>query len=269
MSRALLLGGGAFRGAVQIPIIKHLSKNHYDAVYGVSVGAINGVMFAQKDLELLEKIWKNVDGRGEFLSSRFYWPINGLYSMNPLREKLERYTSLDELKIEFHAGVVSFTDGEYYSMNSKRMERDVELWDSVQASACMAGIMIPGYIQIDGKEHLGCDGGYRNIIPVPTRKFDHIDVVSCTPLDRMEMKKRSKVRRDIISSLVRGIEIFEDEIFDLDFKEIKNKLKKDGKINIYAPGRNPGSPLDASKSTISYRFDLGKEAIHNPIIIVN
>jgi predicted acylesterase/phospholipase RssA len=266
MKKALVLSGGAFRGAVQIPVIEYLcSDNEYDIILGTSVGAVNGVLAAQNELELLRKIWEEVDGLGGFLKLKWHWPFNGIYSMKPLRYKLEKYVSLNKLKTDFVAGVVSFTDGEYYSLDSRDMPTDKHLWDAIQASSCMAGIMEPSELLIEDYQHLGCDGGYRNIFPVPLMKdYDHIDVVSCTPLNRMDMKSHGAHKKDIISLLVRGLEIFEDEIFDKDLLELKLSAKS---VTVYAPQGDPLSSLDASRETIKHRFRLGEEAINNPIFL--
>ena len=269
MSRALVLSGGAFRGAVQVPIIEHLKKKHeYDAVYGVSVGAINGIMFAQNDMDELREIWETVDGLSGFLANRFYWPFKGAYSLKPIRKKMEKYTSLSRIEVPFYAGVVSFTDGEYYNLGSDSMKTDKELWETIQASSCMAGIMIPEEIMINGEPHLGCDGGFRNIIPVPNDvMYDHIDVVTCTPIDRMKMKNTKFDKRNVLSVLIRAIEIFEDEIFDKDIIEILERTNSE--ISIYSPAEYPGDSFDASRETIEMRYKLGEEAILNPLILAN
>lgn len=262
-NRALLLSGGGFRGAVQIPVIERLIQMHlYDDIYGISVGSINGSMTAQDNFKELKKFWDDMDGLGEFLSLRWYWPFNGLYSMSPLREKLEEYLSLDRIKIPFHAGTVSATDGEYYSLNTNEMIKDSELWDAVQASSCMAGIMIPGTFKYNCKEHIGFDGGYRNIIPIPNEDYRHIDVVSCTPIDRMKMRNIEFNKKNLLSLISRGIEIFEDEVFDKDLLTLA--ISNCETLTIYAPLEYPGETLEASQEVISWRYKLGEDAFYNP-----
>lgn len=260
--RALLLSGGAFRGAVQVPVIEKLFEEHkYDAVYGVSVGSINGAMFSQHDLYELRKFWDNTDGLSGHLKPRWYWPFNGLYSMNPLRKKMQAHLTLDKMKIPFYAGVVSGTTGEYFNLGTEDMERDNQLWDAVQASSCMAGIMIPGTFVYDDMEHIGFDGGYRSIIPIPFQDFKHLDVVTCTPLDRMKMKVEFH-KRGIISLAMRGVDIFEDEIFDRDLSTLDNSLAET--ITVYSPQEYPGEGLDASQEAIRFRYKLGEEALLKP-----
>lgn len=260
--RALLLSGGAFRGAVQVPVIEKLfEENKYDAIYGVSVGSINGAMFAQKELYDLRKFWDETDGLSGYLSSRWYWPFNGLYSMNPIRNKMEEYLTLQKIETPFYAGVVSGTTGEYFNLSTEEMEGDHQLWDAVQASSCMAGIMIPGTFIYDNIEHIGFDGGYRSIIPIPFQDFKHLDVVTCTPLDRMKMKIKF-YKKDILSLAVRGIEIFEDEIFDRDLSTLEHSSAET--ITVYSPQEYPGDALDASQEAIRYRYKLGEEALLKP-----
>ncbi len=266
MKRVLILSGGAFRGAVQLPVIKYLlEKYEYDMIYGTSVGSVNGVLAAQGEFELLKEIWDNVSGKQDMLKLMWYWPFRGLYSLAPMRALLEKHVSLDKIKIPFAAGVVSYTDGEYYNLDTRKMTEDKQLWDAVQASSCMAGIMVPEYMEINGETHLGVDGGFRNIFPVPDEASEYcFDVVSCTPLDRMAMKE-SKDSRWILDLLVKAIEIFEDEIFDKDLAELKSKAGE-GCVTVYAPQSYPGSALDGSPEAIRRRYELGEEAILHPVV---
>jgi predicted acylesterase/phospholipase RssA len=266
MTRALILSGGAFRGAVQVPVIKYLKEHHdYDAVYGVSVGSLNGVMFAQDKMDELQELWDDVDNINGFLSLKWYWPWQGFYSMKPMRKKLERYVKLEDVKIPFTAGLVSFTDGEYYNLCTDYMKKNKELWDSIEASSCMAPIMVAPEIKIFGKKHIGCDGGFRNIIPVPKGVcYDYLDVVTCTPLDRMKMKDGKYDKKDIFNTFVRVLEIFEDETFDKDILELQQC--EHGEIRIFSPPENPGSSFDADRETIEYRFELGRKALENPVV---
>jgi NTE family protein len=262
MKRGLLLSGGAFRGAVQIPVIEELFVRHeYDAIYGVSVGAINGSLMAQHEMEKLREFWDNVDGLPGFFKSKWYWPFKGFYDMTPLRDKLETNLSLEKVKVPFRAGTVSGTTGEYFNLRTENMTRNSQYWDAVQSSSCMAGIMVPGTFVHDSQTHLGFDGGYRSIIPIPDEEFDHIDIVTCTPLDRMKMKGEFK-KVNILALLLRGIEIFEDEIFDRDISSIIQTNTPS--ITIYAPQEYPGEALDASRETIKFRYELGREAYLNP-----
>ena len=262
MSRVLLLSGGAFRGAVQVPVIEKLFEQHeYDAIYGVSVGSINGAMMAQHDLKRLRGIWDSVDGVESFLKAKWYWPFDGYYDMLPLRQKLVKNLSLERIKVPFRAGAVSGTTGEYFNLRTEDMTRDEQYVDAVQASSCQAGIMIPGTFVHESKTHLGFDGGYRNIIPVQDEEFEHADIVACTPIDRMKMKGEFQ-KTAALPMLLRGIGIFQDEIFDKDISSIEAAALKS--VTVYAPQENPGESFDASREVIQFRYRLGEEALLKP-----
>ena len=58
----IVLSGGGARGSYQIGVWKALNKLKikYDIVTGTSVGALNGLLFVQKDYKKAYKIWKNI-----------------------------------------------------------------------------------------------------------------------------------------------------------------------------------------------------------------
>lgn len=60
----LVLAGGGGKGAYQVGVIKALAEQGWqDSIVGVagsSIGALNAVLFAQKDVEKMEKIWNEV-----------------------------------------------------------------------------------------------------------------------------------------------------------------------------------------------------------------
>ena len=58
----IVLSGGGARGSYQIGVWKALNKLKikYDVVTGTSVGALNGLLFVQKDYKKAYKIWKNI-----------------------------------------------------------------------------------------------------------------------------------------------------------------------------------------------------------------
>lgn len=62
---ALVFSGGGARGAFQIGAWRALKEsaiaNRVCAVYGTSVGAINGAAFVQGDFEIAEEIWRSLN----------------------------------------------------------------------------------------------------------------------------------------------------------------------------------------------------------------
>lgn len=65
MKRAIVLSGGGSKGAYQIGVWKALRKLHinYDIVTGTSVGALNSILFVQKDYLKALKLWYNLDSK--------------------------------------------------------------------------------------------------------------------------------------------------------------------------------------------------------------
>lgn len=88
----LVFSGGGARGAYQIGVWEALNDLdiHASAVVGTSIGAINGVFYAQQDLETAKELWKNIDA-----SQIFGEPFQDLLiNVEPLRALLE--TTVDE-----------------------------------------------------------------------------------------------------------------------------------------------------------------------------
>ena len=61
--KALVLSGGGAKGAYQMGVFKALKKLHkkYDIVTGTSIGAINGMMYAQNNYYKCLELWKTID----------------------------------------------------------------------------------------------------------------------------------------------------------------------------------------------------------------
>jgi predicted acylesterase/phospholipase RssA len=64
--RALVLSGGGALGAYEVGVMKALVSMgvEFDIVFGASVGALNGVFYAQHDLDRLEELWCTWRPRG-------------------------------------------------------------------------------------------------------------------------------------------------------------------------------------------------------------
>lgn len=252
--RALVLSGGAFRGAAQIPVIEHLQTKHdYDYVYGVSVGAINGAMVAQNKVPALRAMWENITNTNEFIKLKWYWPFKGLYSSAPLRTKIERFISLKDVQTPLGIGVESLTDREYYHLETDSMHTDLELWNSIQASSSIPGFMVSTQLQIDGRTHVGSDGGlYENQhLPIPPPgDIDIMDLVICTPI------KFDGIRREISGDTIR----------EVDIAALKYR-HPDAAITIYSPTIDLGPSFYANPELISWRLNQGEQMILNPMVL--
>ena len=63
MKRALVLCGGGSRGAYEIGAYKALQEAGYtfDIIVGTSIGALNGALIAQGEIDFLNNLWTNMD----------------------------------------------------------------------------------------------------------------------------------------------------------------------------------------------------------------
>lgn len=283
----LVLAGGGWRGGVQYWVIRHLVDNFdYAAIYGVSVGSVNGVMAAMGKMEELLEFWQAIDGLKGFLRTRWLYAIGwvlgivnllkklgvriigGFYSMEPLKEKLTDYVHLEELKTPFVAGVISFNSGKYYNLDSRDVEKDHRLVNTILGSACMAPYMQPPLMQLErgGERELAWDGGGKNIFPIPFEEIAAaraegkkvvIHAVGCTPMDRVEQVSSRDVDDPLEMSL-RAVEIMLDEIFDGDFTQMREAVGPEGEVLYWLPSFDTGATFDADKATIQARLAEGQ-----------
>lgn len=84
----LVLAGGGGKGAYQIGVLKAIFEYGLEdqivAVSGSSIGALNGVLFAQGDIALMESVWKEIEPE-EILDIQ----ATGADLMETLQEKFE------------------------------------------------------------------------------------------------------------------------------------------------------------------------------------
>jgi predicted acylesterase/phospholipase RssA len=294
----LVLSGGAFRGAVQYWVIAHLLKLfRYKAIYGVSVGSINGAMAAMDKMTLLLDFWNSIDGKSGYLAFRWlYWlgkptgmvwllkklgvrVVAGIYSMAPLKKKLEQYVVIDEFETPFVAGVVDGNTGIYYNMDTRNLRLNRNIVSSILASACMVPYMEPPLLDIEGHKGLevGFDGGFRNIFPIPIdevlwlRKQGArviLHAIGCTPLKRLDRIPTGEVISNEIKMGLRGIEIMEAEIYDTDILKMRELVGPEGEVHLWLPSYNTGESFDASKETIQKRLAEGQAMVKaGPVIL--
>ena len=140
----LAFGGGGLRGAYQAGVSKALKEMNVDivAVSGTSVGAINGAMFVQNDVDKMADLYRNItfndifknnigidtskdifDIKNIFKVISEYIKNNGLDN-TALRETLEKYLDIDKIykaKCDFGLVAFSMTDKEEDSCFKKNI----------------------------------------------------------------------------------------------------------------------------------------------------
>jgi NTE family protein len=189
---AFVLSGGGNHGAVQVGMLRALIEHDIraDLVLGCSIGAINGVAYAQdatlSGLARLEDLWRGLEDQEVFETSWFENALGlarrgeAIHSNDRLRglvEGLLRVESFEDLPIPFQcvATDVDAVREVWFSTGS--------LVDPLLASAALP-VVLPS-VEIDGVRYL--DGAIVNDVPI-TRAVElgaeTVYVLHCGTIDR-------------------------------------------------------------------------------------
>lgn len=196
---ALVLGGGGARGSFEIGVWKALNELGVqpEIIVGTSVGALNGALMLQGNVEEAEKMWKEIEGNN-ILEYEFPLSINsfkeyqrtlggffikaiGSKGLNsePLKQLINQYIP-DEQQIRSAPTIfgLSVTNGETNDIEYFFLEDIPEnhLEDFLMASASLYPAMQKTVI--NGTAYM--DGGYRNRIPYDMalqKNPDHLIIV--------------------------------------------------------------------------------------------
>ncbi|MEE8295755.1 MAG: patatin-like phospholipase family protein [Sphingomonadales bacterium] len=186
IKRALVIGGGSIKGAFEAGAIKVILDSGFvpDAIYGVSVGALNGGYLAnfmganpgkswpEAGDELLD-FWKTKVTSFKVLGKerkklKVYWKIafggfKGFLNMNALRDLIHKEVKASNIaksKGAFFPGVVDLETGTFFYGNAKTDPDDFV--DYIIASTREPILM--ELMHLDNKTLI--DGGVRNISPL-------------------------------------------------------------------------------------------------------
>jgi predicted acylesterase/phospholipase RssA len=277
MSRCLLHSGGAAYGAVGVytlrKLVEHYGYDSYGAVVGVSVGASNGIKFAQHDLDGLEALWRSVDGRGWFQKIDPLHLSRGLYTFNPLRERMQtelvKLGGTKSIKIPLHFGVTDLQRKRYKQVPHTVAGDSVsELVSIAIASSAQPTIHhVERCLVAPGVRRTCADGGVVHVIPLPPEppkqvrgdpagKWDAIDVILCSQVDRRDPAAADKVDGALESGF-RAIEMWNDRTVLSDISFLKQYAAETGtQVTLYSPPEDPGEPFDAEPDTIAWRLDV-------------
>lgn len=189
----LVLAGGGGKGAYQIGAFRALREKGVDdyitAVSGVSVGALNLVLFAYNDQKMAEDVWKNISPK-QFLEvdPELIDFKEGLMSRDGLTEILDNYIDMEIIRKNERRLYVTLTEvdaqgkaqsglAKYFSLN---YQGDKRIRDLLLASSALPIIYEP--VEIDGK--LYKDGGLKDNLPIAPLYADglrHFIVVGLSP----------------------------------------------------------------------------------------
>lgn len=189
----LVLAGGGGKGAYQIGAFRALREKGVDdyitAVSGVSVGALNLVLFAYNDQKMAEEVWKNISPK-QFLEvdPELIDFKEGLMSRDGLTEILDNYIDMEIIRKNERRLYVTLTEvdaqgkaqsglAKYFSLN---YQGDKRIRDLLLASSALPIIYEP--VEIDGK--LYKDGGLKDNLPIAplyAEGLRHFIVVGLSP----------------------------------------------------------------------------------------
>ena len=188
MKNALVLSGGSIRGAFQAGAIAEVLESGFvpNAIYGTSVGALNGGILAERAGRTvvggekpdwpaigreLEEFWMksvtsfNTIGRKrnifELVIGILFKRFDGLIDTTPLKNIVRELILTENLHaspVQFSACAVSVTSGEAVYAT----EKDPKIWDYIIASTAIPITMPITWI----KDEPFVDGGIREVAPL-------------------------------------------------------------------------------------------------------
>ena len=246
---ALALGGGGAKGAYEVGCWQAFEEAGIDfnAISGTSVGALNGIMMVQEDLEKARQIWLNIrfsqvmDVDDEAMRRMFQGDLkrdnlraiaasiqevmaNKGFDVTPLRKLMEEVVDEEAVRAarrELFIVTYSLTDRQELELRARDLTGDGEIRDMLLASA---------YLPVFRSEKLGgkryTDGGVWNAVPLSVL------------VDRGY--------RDIIVIRMNGIG-----------RERNVKIPKGANIYTISPDRDLGSALNFDAEQSSYDMRLG------------
>lgn len=170
--KGLVLSGGGAKGVYQAGALRVLKEKGYldDIGYisGVSIGAINAVLYLMDDIEGMDRVWDDMDTENIISIDNIEIGENGLYFS---REKITKiltdfvdFKKISESDIKVYAGVSRILGpdaflAEYMTLNGKSAE---EIKAIVTASSSLPVIYEP--VMINGNKYM--DGGPTDNEPV-------------------------------------------------------------------------------------------------------
>jgi len=278
--KALVLSGGGAKGAYQVGALKRWmgeQKKEYDAICGISVGAINGAFLAQfakgeptVAAQQLEDLWKRVDNSK---IKRSWCPFGRLsalwkpsvYDSAPLQSWIRRELDVEKIK-QFKRPLrivaVSWDTGEAKVVD----ESAKELQDWVIASSAFPIMLSPIQIGTD----LWTDGGLRSVTPLGEAiklGATEVDVIMCSdPFAKSSFQSGGKAA--IPGLLLRALDVQSDQIMraDLEICGLKNDLApvdkrwRAIKLRLLQPSKPlEGDSLDFDPALTTSRMKQGYE----------
>ncbi len=180
----LVLSGGGAKGSYEVGVWKAIEDLDIPicAITGTSIGALNGAMLVQGDIELLELAWSTLSVEHIIDVKKDVWESEKMYEkrmtpfkffrntlngdgldISPLTNLLRQYIDEDRIRNSpIDLGIVTFslTDRKPLQIFKDEMPKN-QIVDYLVASACFPAFKP---IEIDNKKYI--DGGFYDNIPI-------------------------------------------------------------------------------------------------------
>lgn len=230
--KALILSGGGAGGAFQIGVLKRLFENgdHFNVIYGTSVGALNGSALAFMDFEKLFGIWMGLKEDSVLTRNWLaFIGFGGLYSANKLHKMIDEHIT-GSPRCEVKVTYVDHKEGTLHFAELSRLPLE-EFKKFVKASSAVPFYMSP----VDGRF---VDGGVREHTPMIQAikdGFRDITVIACNEAATEEHLKGWKPSWPYnISHGLRANDLLQREVFvnDILVPAIPNL-----KVRMFSPQR--------------------------------
>lgn len=231
----LVLAGGGGKGAYQVGVLKALKENNLlddvVAISGASIGAINAMLLAMDDIDLMYKVWSDIDILTVFdIDLDMILDVRPFFSRVQLLEKLEKYIDFEKIKNSKYSIYNSIckvsTDSEPVAEYRRIQDYDIEMIKSILLASTALPLVYEA-VEIDGAYYR--DGGICDNEPIQPL-YD------------------AGIRQFIVIGMTQGKVLDTSKWPDASF------------ITIY-PSQNIGKlidgTLDFSKNSIEYRELLG------------
>lgn len=272
--KALVLSGGSVKGAYQAGALREALKHFSpDAIYGISVGSLNGAYLASKaNADYIQQgktpdwtalgqdlynFWKDkIREPGDIVKKRNIFSLgagfltknwNGLYSNDPLWDKINDTVNEGAFN---HANAVYLQVGSLNLVTGDKVYADHTsqggLKRHVLSSAAIPFIMPTSRIPTGSSEHPYLDGGLRDSSPLGEAIKNGAEEVLCIYCHPEKMKMLSDLEVGKFKDYAnRVMDIISNENINNDHKigTLINNLIKSG-----VDPDDPGSPISGKRT---------------------
>ncbi len=269
----VVLSGGGARGAGQLGMMIYLDEQGVqpDFISGISVGSLNGTIWAQEgNTKLIEQIWRGIRGNSDIYKTNWFRPwklFRAIYDNTPLWKKINKYVDPDKLRrssIELKIGVVQLQSGAYSIVDKFHPHFQKML---------LASTAIPiAFPVVNYQSRQYVDGGVRNCAPLKATIQSGCDKIYVLHCYSMDMQEERKDYNNLAAFIIRSFAILYNEILrnDIEICEDINRAVVAKKVipgknyrlidlKLIAPSKDQsfGYELDFSPKIIARNIELG------------